>query len=60
MKFYVFFFSPQGFFFPTEVAVLIRHVKGQPSAPYMETQCLKVCGMFCMSGPHAKAAVVCC
>lgn len=60
MKFYVFFFLSAGFFFPTEVAVLIRHVKGQPSAPYMETQCLKVCGMFCMSGPHAKAAVVCC
>lgn len=27
----------------TEVVILIRHVKGQLLAPYMETQCLEVC-----------------
>lgn len=44
----------------TERAVLIRHVKGQVFAPYMETQCLEVCVMFCMLELHAKEAVVCC
>lgn len=27
----------------TEVVILIKHVKGQLFAPYMETQCLEVC-----------------
>lgn len=55
MKFYVFLSTGIN----TQV-VLIRHVKGQLFAPYMETQCLEVCGMFCMLELHAKEAVVCC
>lgn len=41
-----------------EVAVLIRHVKGQLFAPLHADS--EVCGMVCMLKRHANTARVCC